>query len=757
MVSTAEKAWTDAFSTTSLADPDTFMAIAGREDGVKTPSTKSFIKASSGNAESPRLSGQEASSVSQDLIMLDPHDTNFHRVQKSPSQGTRKETMPDLLCNVDSQPVINFMPMEGLGTKPSPSPKQISHPGQGSLADDNSVLKDQRTAEQDCKQLQRFKEIVAQMGGVFKADLLSHIESWEAKLGSQTTIQVKPPNANQTPILAKADITPVLAEADETPTQAHVPQRTVSAQADRVAEVSVNGPAFIPQDFRSAVATSQPIPSQAQEGPGIRRDSIASNHTAPSSAGASQVKLISKPSTLTGAAAPPKHGGMLPGHVKSLTPPLIGIKTVKQETVKIGALIGEHVFQSRYLTRPRTDSVASSVASTTEDTRSLSAGFSQLSLQPKDSPLASVARPLPVAVTPSATTVGSKVPDKTSLKSTISLPTSLIIQGNRTARQSPGSVENYEPMIVKSPASTAVGKPSEAGGSNVTSGLPMRQTPRLMDNVFTRQYSSQSTSVTRAPQSVITTHSSVNTMPPEPRGTTVGRNLTMWETPRMVDNTVSRQHSSQRTGASEAPPSIAAAPSTGSQNNTIVTVEETSTPLDDALTRQPHAQHSGSHEPKYASLNPFAQRPPQSATSQASSGTSLVPENPPSRQSSASFSKRYDTAPYRSDETAAPKAKLKVPDFLTASSSNSQDAGAAARRQYGDPSNLRFQPGVLTERVQRQMTSFPATSTGPKFSKGPSSITAPSPIIRSAQGPATSEHVRLSVNKGSQHTAQGIP
>ena len=526
------------------------MAVAGRKATTKTPSNKATsVTSSHHNAAKTAKSTQGASSGSQDLIMLDPLDTSFRAPEKTTPPRTRKAIVPDLLSTANSQTGIDVMnPVDSATAQP---PKKVSPPLQAADAVENASVEAQQEVDQDRENLRRLREFVGQEGGTFKADMLSLIESLEAKISSRLRADSKPSNTDET-----------AAPAND----------TLSTQA----------------------------------------------------------KVTATPS--------------------------IRITAVKHKTVKIGSIFGENIYRNRYDTRSRADSVASSVASTAEDIRSVSASFSQLSLQPRDSQR-STPPVQPAPVIPSLT---------------VSAP-----------------------------------KSSASDQSIVSANLTMRQSPRPVDNAIARQYSSQ-------------------TLEP-PRATNIQQ--------PSISNLDLTTVISART-ASE-------------------TVGDVSSLGKNDISRQSFAGDATGHEPRYASSNPFAAKQTSSESFRGSSGGPS--EQRDSSQQTSQFAKRFNNAPYRRDEGFASTDRPKLPDFLKELSSDRQDTGAAARRQYGGASDYISQSDILTQRVSRQVTPSQATSQGSDFSNILASITASNPGIRPPLGATTSENIRSETKKDSLAFTQHTP
>lgn len=483
--------------------------------------------------------------------MLDPLDTSFRALEKSTPPGTRKAIVPDLLSTANSQTGIDVMnPVDSATAQP---PKKVNPPVQAADALENASVEAQQEVDQDRENLRRLREFVGQEGGTFKADMLSLIETLEAKLSSRLRADSKRSNTDETTVLA---------------------DDTLSTQA----------------------------------------------------------KVTATPS--------------------------IRITAVKHKTVKIGSIFGENIYRNRYDARSRADSVASSVASTAEDIRSVSASFSQLSLQPRDSQW-STPSVQPAPVTPSLT---------------VSAP--------------------------KSPASDQ---------SIVTANLTMRQSPRPVDNAIARQYSSQTP---EPPRAAVIQQPSISNLD--------------------LTTVVSARTASETVGVVS---------SLGKND----------------ISRQSSVGDATGHEPRYASSNPFAGKQTSSESFRGSGGGPSEQKDSSSRQHTSEFAKRFNNAPYRRDEGFASTDRPKLPDFLKELSSDGQDTGAAARRQYGGASDYKSQSDILTERVSRQITPFPATSQGSDFSNTLASITASNPGIRPPRGATTSENVRSETKKDSLGTAQHTP
>ena len=678
----------DTFITFSLADPETFMAKAGRQSEVKLQSTKTASEImSSDDAEHALPSVQRAlSASSQDLVMLNPCDTDSNMEQALPAPRSPKETMPARTSMANSEPKTQTVRSE-TGVR-DPLSEQLSRTVQALVMDDTVGIEKQRALEQDREKLQRLREIVAQMGGLFCADILSHIETLEGRLSPRATADPEVPNGRQT--AHPSSLSP----------------SAVIAQADTLFDQFAHNTATPRQELPPDTSSSQQKIVQVQAEPSERHDSISSINDAEAT-GLSAVRMTET------ATASHRAQSTLTTDAKAVATATASmhIKAVKQNTVKIGAIFGEHIQMSHFLARPPNDSIASSVASTADEIESVSASFSRLMLHQRESSR-SVTAAHPTAETAAmddATTQPPKSPEEKRTILSQSKPTTLGSLEDATALQplpESTSLEDSQSTTVLSPL--VFNKPSASDESIVTPKITMRKDPKLADNVFTRQYSSH---VVVSPQVSASSQS------------------------RFVNN-----------------PSPAFGETAGNSTLTVQQSEFKHNPI----SRQPVTHSLDSTEPGYASTNPFAQQ-------QGSVDVSPVQSVFSTRNDTSPFSKRFSTAPYRRDETSARADRIKdssaakpmprIPDFLRTSRPETQDPGAAARRQYEDPVNRRS-PKILSERVvSQQMNYSEPSSIRSGFQNAHASITTSNPLVRPFQGSATSENLRPSEKKASQDAA----
>ena len=678
----------DTFITFSLADPETFMAKAGRQSEVKLQSTKKASEImSSDEAEHALPSVQRAlSASSQDLVMLDPYDTDSDMEQALPALRSLKETMPARTPMENSESKTQTVRSETRVRDPISEP--LNRTIQPLVVDDTVGIEKQRELEQDREKLQRLREIVAQMGGLFCADILSHIETLEGRLSLSATADLEVPNARQTVLLSSLSPSAVI------------------AQADTLFDRPAHSTATPQQELPPHTSSSQQKMVQVQAEPSERHHSISSINDAEAT-GVSAVRMTET------ATASHRAQSKLTTDAKAVATATASmhIKEVKQNTVKIGAIFGEHIQMSHFLARPPNNSTASSVASTADEIGSVSASFSQLTLHQRESSR-SVTAAHPMAETAAmddATTQPPKFPEEKRTILSQSKPTTLGSLEDATALQplpKSTSVEDSQSTTVLSPL--AFNKPSASDESIVTPKITMRKDPKLADNVFTRQYSAH---VVVSPQVSASSQSRFVNKPSPAFGETAGTSTLTVQQSEFKHNPISRQ------------------PATHSHDRT---------------------------EPGYASTNPFAQQQGSADVSPVQSGFST-------RNDTSPFSKRFSTAPYRRDETSARADRIKdssaakpmprIPDFLRTSRPETQDPGAAARRQYEDPVNRRS-PKILSERVvSQQMNYSEPSSMRSGFQNAHASITTSNPLVRPFQGSATSENLRPSGKKASQDAA----
>ena len=674
----------DTFTTFSLADPETFMAKAGRQSVVKPQSIKTASEIdSSDKAEHALPSVQRALSTSS-------QDTGSAMEQILPAPINQKEIMPARPIMATSESNIQTDRSEMRFR--DPLLEELSRTTQVLVANDTAAIDKQRAIDQDREKLQRLREIVAQMGGLFCADILSHIETLEGKLNPPATGDLEVPNAEQTVL------------------HSNVSAPAVISQADPVFDQSAHNTATDRPELPPDASSSQQKSVQSQAGPSVRHDSISSISTAE----ATRVSAFRMSET---AIASRKNQRMLTTDAKATARATASmqIKEVKQNTVKIGAIFGEHIQMSHFLTRPRNDSIASSVAMTADDIGSVSASFSQLTLQQRDSSR-SITTPHPTTETAAMSPASTQPPKSAEEKGTIPSQSKSAALGSledATARQSlpeSTSIEDLQTMNDLSPP--VFNKPTASDEPTVTPNIIMRKDPKLVDNVFTRQYSSH---VAVSPQMSASSQSRVANKPLPAFGETAST------------STLTVQH-----------PELKHIP----------------------ISRRPAVQNQYTTGPRYASTNPFAQQ-------QESVEVSSVQSDFSARNDTSPFSKRFSTTPYRRDdssgradrikESSAAKPMPKIPDFLRTLRPESQDPGAAARRQYEDPINRRSPSGILSERVSQQMNSSQASSIGSGVQSVRASITTSNPLVRPTQGSATSENVRPSDKKASQDTARRGP
>ena len=679
----------DTFITFSLADPETFMAKAGRQSEVKLQSTKTASEImSSDEAEHALPSVQRAlSASSQDLVMLDPCDTDSNMEEALPAPKSPKETMPARTSMANSEAKTQTVRSETRVR--DPLSEQLNRTVQALVMDDTVGIEKQRALEQDREKLQRLREIVAQMGGLFCADILSHIETLEGRLSPPATADLEVSNGRQTALPSSLSPSAVI------------------AQADTLFDQFAHNTATPRQELPPDTSSSQKKIVQVQAEPSERHDSNSSINDAEAT-GVSAVRMTET------ATASHRAQSTLTTDAKAVATATASmhIKEVKQNTVKIGAIFGEHIQMSHFLARPPNDSIASSVATTADEIGSVSASFSRLMLHQRESSR-SVTAAHPTAETAAidddATTQPPKSPEEKRTRLSQSKPTTLGSLEDATALQplpESTSLEDSQSTTVLSPLVS--NKPLASDESIVTPKITMRKDPKLADNVFTRQYSSH---VVVSPQVSASSQSRFVNKPSPAFGETAGNSTLTVQQSEFKHNPISRQ------------------PATHSPDST---------------------------EPGYASTNPFAQQ-------QGSVDVSPVQSVFSTRNDTSPFSKRFSTAPYRRDETSARADRIKdssvakpmprIPDFLRTSKPETQDPGAAARRQYEDPVNRRS-PIILSERVvSQQMNYSEPSSIRSGFQNAHASITTSNPLVRPFQGSATSENLRPSEKKASQDAA----
>ena len=661
------------------------MAKAGRQRVIDSQSTKTVPETvSSDKAEHAAPSVQPALSVSsQNLIILDPHDTGSSMEQILPASNKPKEIMPARQVMADSE--LNMQTLRSEARARDPLSEQ-PHRTQASVVNDTADIEKQRVIEQDREKLQRLREIVAQMGGLFCADILSHIETLEGRLSPSATADLEAPHKDQTALLLNVSPLVVIAQADP--------------ESDKAAHNTVTARQELPPDAISL----EHRPVQVQAGPSVRHNSISSINTTE----AAEVSAAEMTETAT---VTHKNQRILVTDAKSTATATASmhIKGVKQNTVKIGAIFGEHIQMSHFLARPSHGSTASSVANPADDIGPVSASVSQITLQQKDS-----SRSIPTAHPTTTETAATnedktqppKSPEEKRIVLSQSKPTALGSLEDATARQSlPESTTALSPP--------AFNKPSTSDEPTVTPRITMRKDPKLAENVFTRQYSSH---VPVSPQVLASSQSRVANKPsPASDESTSTSSLTVHQ-PEFKDNSVFRR------------------PATRSHDST---------------------------ELGYASANPFAQQQGSVEVSSIQSGFSA-------RNDTSPFLKRFNTAPYRRDEaspradrikdSSAAKPTPKIPSFLRTLRPETQDPGAAARRQYQDPVSPHSASGIPSERVSQQMIPAQASSIRSGFQNVRASITLSNPLVeRPSQGSATSENLRPSNKGASQNVARRGP
>ena len=621
--------------------------------------------------------------------MLDPYDTSSNKEQTLPASNNQEEIMSARPSTANSESKIQTVRSE---TRVLDSlSEQPNRTTQAVVVKDTADIEKQRAIEQDREKLQRLRDIVAQMGGLFCADILSHIETLERKLSSPATVDLEVPKAGQTALLSNAS-----------------PPASI-VQADSVFDQSAHNAATARQELPPGNSSPQHKLVQVQAEPSVRHDSISSTRTAEAT-GASAVRMIEN------ATASHNNQPVLTTDAKATATATASmhIKDVKQNTVKIGPIFGEHIQMSHFLARPSNDSIASSVASTADDVGSVSASFSQLTFQQRDS-----SRPITAAHSTmeaeaagmnDVTTQPPKSPVEKRTVLSQSKPTTLGSLEDATARQSlPKSTGVEESQAIAALSSPDFNKRSAADEPTVAPKITMRKDPKLADNVFTRQYSSH---VALSPQMSASSQSRAINKPSPAFGETASTFTPTVQLPELKDNLISR------------------GPATHSHDST---------------------------EPRYASTNPFAQQ-------QGSVESSTIQSDFSARNDTSPFSKRFNTAPYRRDETSAradrvidssaAKSMPKIPNFLRKLRPETQDAGAAARRQYQDPVDRHSPSGILSERVPQQMISSQASSTGSGFQNARASIMNSNSLVRPSQDSTTSENLRPSDKKTPQDAVQ---
>ena len=680
--------------TCSLADPETFMAKAGRQRVIKPQSTKTASEISSSDKTEHALpSVQRAlSASSQDRTILNSYDTGSDMAQTLPAPANQEEIMParPSVTNSLSESKIQTVGSE-TGVR-DPQSEELIRTTHVLAANDPAGVETQRAIEQDREKLQRLREIVVQMGGLFCADILSHIETLERKLGLPATADLEVSNAEQTALPSSISPPAVLAQADPGFDQSS--HNTASARQELLPDAS----------------SSQQKLVHVKAGSSLRHDSISSI----SNAEVDRVSSFRKNETTIASHADQR---MLTTDAKATArgTASMQIKEVKQNTVKIGAIFGEHIQMSHFLARPPNDSVASSVPSTADDIGSVSASFSQLALQKRDSSR-SIAADNSTMETAAIYDASGQPPK--SLEVNMSMlsqnkPTTLGSLKDATAPQSlPEYTSVEESQLMNGLSPPVFNKPSASDEPAVTPKITMRTDSKLADDVFTRQYSSH---VAVSPLVSASSQSRVANKPPPAFGESAGTSPRTVQQSELEDN-----------------------------------------PLSCRLAIHNH----DSTEPRYASTNPFAQQQGSVEVSSARSSFSA-------RNDTSPFSRRFNTTPYRRDESSvradrikdssADKPMPKIPDFLRGPRPQTRDPGAAARRQYEDLINPRSPSGILSERVPQQMNPSQAGSIGSGFQNARASITTSDPPVQPFQVFATSENVRQSDKKASQDTARRGP
>ena len=677
--------------TCSLADPETFMAKAGRQRVKKSQSTETASEiASSDKTEHALPSVQRAlSASSQDRTILNSYDTGSDMAQILPASANQEETMQARPSVTNS---LSDSKTQTVGSETclrDPQSEELIRTTHLLAANDPAGVENQRAIEQDREKLQRLREIVVQMGGLFCADILFHIETLERRLGLPATADLEVSNAEQTAL--PSSISPP----------------AVFAQADPGFDQSSHNTASARQDLLPDACSSQQKLVHAKAGSSVRHDSIGSISTAE----ADRASSFRKNET---AIASHKDQRMLTTDAKATASGTASmqIKEVKQNTVKIGAIFGEHIQMSHFLARPPNDSVASSVPSTADDIGCVSASVSQLALQQRESSR-STAADNPTMETADIYHASAQPPKSLEVNRTMlsqNKPTALGSLKDATSHQSYTSVEESQLMNSLSPP--VFNKPSASDEPTVTPKITMRKDPKLADDVFTRQYSSHATI---SPQVLASSQSRVANKPPPAFGESAGTSPRTAQQSELEDNPISRR---------------------------------------------PAIHYHDSVEPRYASTNPFAHQQGSVELSSAQSSFSA-------RNDTSPFSRRFNTTPYRRDESSARADRIKdssadkpmpkIPDFLRGPRPQTRDPGAAARRQYEDLVNPRSPSGILSERVPQQMNSSQASSKGSGFQNARASITTSNPPVRPSQVFASSENVRQLDKKASRDTARHGP
>ncbi|KAL8797327.1 MAG: hypothetical protein Q9195_000481 [Heterodermia aff. obscurata] len=677
-----------------LTDPDSFMAKAGRQSAVKTESTKtaSEIVSSKKTEHALPFAKPALPTSSQNLVMPDSYNAGSDKEQILLVPSNSKEIAPARPSMAKSE--SNIQKVRSETRVRDPQSDQLNRTTQALVMNDTAFKEKQQAVEQDREKLQRLKEIVAQMGGLFCADILSHIETLERKLSPSSTAALEVLEAGQTTLLSDVSASAVI------------------AQADSVLNQSASNAVTARQELLPHTSSSQQKIVQVQAEPSLRRDSGNSISTTKAT-GVSAVRIAETATTSH------KDQHKLKTNTKATatatTTTSMHIKEVKQNTVKIGAIFGEHIQKSHFLVRPSKNSIASSVASTADDIGSVSASFSQLTLQQRDSPR-SIPAALPTTETAAMSRASTQPLKSQDEKRTIMIQSKPKTPGSlkdATARQflrESTGVEGFQPMTAVSAPN--FNKPSESDQPIVTPQITMRKDAKLSDNVFTRQYSPH---VAVSPQVSAFWQPPVVNEPPPASGEMASTSALTVQQPEIKDNLISRQ---------------------------------------------PGTHNNGSTEARYASTNPFAQQQGSAEVSSIQSGFSGYNDTAP-------FSKRFNTAPYRRDEpsgradrvkdSSATKPMPKIPDFLRTLRPEAQDPGAAARRQYDDPVNRQSPSAILSERVPQQMMSSQASSVGSGFAHGRPSIATSNPLARPSQGSANSENLRPGDKKASQNAARRGP
>ena len=229
----------------------------------------------------------------------------------------------------------------------------ISRQGVSFEADQPEAAEVQQNEKSDAEALRQMKDIAASLSGGLRDQMLLQIDSLQASVTSRAASRVSPENTEQK-LIANPSVSAAVTAPIET------------------AEL------FTPLKHESPARTTQPsvVPSHSRAPSSVLSSNAASALPLPTTS--------------------------------------IGITAVKQRVIKIGAIFGEHIQKDHFHARARLESAASSVASTTDNVRSASAGSSQLTIQEPNNRRQSATTPAePTPAGESTITHDARLPDST--------------------------------------------------------------------------------------------------------------------------------------------------------------------------------------------------------------------------------------------------------------------------------------------------------------------------------------------------------